>query len=192
MVGAVCALAGLAPLECGLLGCVVGPGSFTGVRIGVAATQAFALAAGCSVVRLDALRLQALGTEQRARTVVSWRHSRGDLYYAACFGSLAEATPAVAPGKRAAADGQTALLDGAAGYLAWRALALPDDACHCGDVPPWLPAPPPPQILPLPDAAERCRHLLEQAVAGAGAGLAVAPEAALPIYLPEDSPWRPA
>jgi tRNA threonylcarbamoyladenosine biosynthesis protein TsaB len=190
MVQAVCAAADLIPTECELLGCVVGPGSFTGVRIGVAATQALALAAGCTVARLDALRLQALSTPQPERPVVSWRHSRGELYYAAWFAAGTAAAPAIA--QSAAGDGHTVLLDGAAGYLDWLALDDPNSAGHCGDVPPWLPADCLSRVLPETDASERCRHLLAQTIAGAEAGLAVSPEAALPIYLPEDSPWRPA
>lgn len=190
MVQAICASAGLAPTDCELLGCVVGPGSFTGVRIGVAAAQALAFAAGCAVARLDALRLQALCTPLPERPVVSWRHSRGELYYGAWFAAAAAAAPAIA--ECAAGDGHTALLDGPGGYLEWQALDDPSRAGHCGDVPPWLPAESQARVLPEPDAPERCRQLLAQAIAGAEAGLAVSPEAALPIYLPEDSPWRPA
>jgi tRNA threonylcarbamoyladenosine biosynthesis protein TsaB len=54
-----CRLAGWPPREVDLVGVVVGPGSFTGLRVGVTAAKVLAWASGCSLVGVSAFDLLA-------------------------------------------------------------------------------------------------------------------------------------
>ncbi len=54
-----CHLAGWQPREADLVGVVVGPGSFTGLRVGVTAAKVLAWASGCSLVGISAFDLLA-------------------------------------------------------------------------------------------------------------------------------------
>ncbi|MCA8931293.1 MAG: tRNA (adenosine(37)-N6)-threonylcarbamoyltransferase complex dimerization subunit type 1 TsaB, partial [Rhodospirillaceae bacterium] len=70
-VQAVLAAAGLAPIDISLFGATVGPGSFTGVRIGLAALAGLALGAGRPMVGITRFALYAAclpdpGSETRA------------------------------------------------------------------------------------------------------------------------------
>ena len=53
--------AGVSMAEVELVACVAGPGSFTGVRIGVCAARGFALALGIPVARINALEALSAG-----------------------------------------------------------------------------------------------------------------------------------
>lgn len=82
--GAVSA-AGLAPGQIDLLACVAGPGSFTGVRIGVCAVKAMAQALGKPCAALDALEVLAAGQYGFEGTICPMLDARRGQVYAAAF-----------------------------------------------------------------------------------------------------------
>lgn len=59
MIGEVLSLSGLALADIDLIGVTVGPGTFTGTRIGIAAAKGLALAAGIRLVGLSSLAVMA-------------------------------------------------------------------------------------------------------------------------------------
>lgn len=68
-----------------LLAAVVGPGSFTGVRIGVAAVQGMARALNRPCVAVNALEALALGVQGGPRVVCPIRDARVQQVYGAAF-----------------------------------------------------------------------------------------------------------
>ena len=77
--------AGLAPGEIDVFACVVGPGSFTGVRIGACAVRAMAHAAGKKCAAVDALEALAHGAFGFGGVVCPMLDARRDQVYAAAF-----------------------------------------------------------------------------------------------------------
>lgn len=78
-------MAGLAPAQVDLFACVAGPGSFTGVRIGVCAVQALAEATGKKCVALDALHVLAEAHSDFDGTLCPILDARRGQVYAAAF-----------------------------------------------------------------------------------------------------------
>lgn len=77
--------AGIAPRDLGLVAVDVGPGSFTGVRVGVSAARMLAMAVGCPVtpiVSLDVLAENAEDLEDFVCPVLDarWEHVYGAAY----------------------------------------------------------------------------------------------------------------
>jgi len=71
----------LADLDCIAVGC--GPGSFTGLRVGVAAAQSLAFGAGLPVCRLSSLAVIAFGAGRRAgvgRVAAAFDARMGEVY----------------------------------------------------------------------------------------------------------------
>ncbi len=85
MIDGAMAAAGIAPRELDLLACVAGPGSFTGVRIGVCAVKAMAQALDKPCVALDALEVLAAGQFGFEGTVCPILDARRGQVYAAAF-----------------------------------------------------------------------------------------------------------
>ena len=77
--------AGLTPGEIDLFACVVGPGSFTGVRIGACAVRGMAHAAGKTCAPVDALEAIAHGAWGFGGVVCPMLDARRDQVYAAAF-----------------------------------------------------------------------------------------------------------
>ena len=80
--------AALRPPELGLIAVGLGPGSFTGLRVGLAAAKGLAFAVGCPLVGLDSLEAIARGAPssyERVRVAVD---SRRDELFAADFGRV--------------------------------------------------------------------------------------------------------
>ena len=99
MVRAAVAAAGLTFAEFDLIGVTVGPGAFTGIRIGLATARGLALAADVPVAGVTSLAALAGGTPDRApgqRVLALIDTKRGDLY-AQLFApdGAAEGEPAV-------------------------------------------------------------------------------------------------
>lgn len=79
--------AGLGIRDVGLFACAVGPGSFTGLRIGVGMIKAFAHASGkpaLGVMTLDALARNLAGTDETVCPLIDAR--RGEVYTATYLG----------------------------------------------------------------------------------------------------------
>jgi tRNA threonylcarbamoyladenosine biosynthesis protein TsaB len=68
LVQKLCAEAGIKLSDVDLIGATVGPGSFTGVRTGIAAAKGFALAAGCPAIGVSSLDAVALGAKDHAES----------------------------------------------------------------------------------------------------------------------------
>jgi len=64
------------------LGAVVGPGSFTGIRVGVATINAFCFALGKKAVEISAFELAKFGTAGDVLSLVDARHNN---YYTALY-----------------------------------------------------------------------------------------------------------
>lgn len=75
--------AGLESRRIGAIAVGLGPGSFTGLRIGITAAKVLAYATGCPLYALDSLELRALGAlEGAARVVVLTDAQRGEVVVA--------------------------------------------------------------------------------------------------------------
>lgn len=66
-------------IEC--IACGVGPGSFTGVRIGMSAAKALAWSAGKRMIAVRSLDMLALGAEDDGRPIVTVMDAKRDLVY---------------------------------------------------------------------------------------------------------------
>lgn len=78
--------AGWKPQDVDVFGCGIGPGSFTAVRIGMAAVKALAWSAGKPVVGVNSLELIAANVAAAsARTVISVVDAKRSLVYAAAY-----------------------------------------------------------------------------------------------------------
>lgn len=85
LVGNILQNAGFTLKEVDALATSVGPGSFTGVRIGISAIKGLAFAEDKPVFGISALQLAALGSGVPNGTVLALTDARGGRYYAAFF-----------------------------------------------------------------------------------------------------------
>ena len=93
---------GLALGDVGRIAAASGPGSFTGIRVGLTAAKALAEATGCQVVGISTLRAVAsFGTSGRRAAVIDAR--RGEVY-AGLYGADLEALAAERVGPLAALE----------------------------------------------------------------------------------------
>lgn len=168
MIVAVLGEAGCAARDLDAIGVTVGPGAFTGLRIGLSAARGMALAVGVpalGVTSLEALAHGATPEERAGRTVLAAIDTkRGDLYVQAFDESLAPITgPSVAsPEAALAAAGDSVLVvgDGVIGGCARGAAdPWPDArvvaALAAGRLPDRGAGPPPPRALYLREPEAR-------------------------------------
>ncbi len=103
---------------------IVGPGAFTGVRIGVAFARAFGLALGLPVLGINALDALALTTKRHPRSAGVCNIGRGELAWRFCKDGALQGTYETGPVERALSDlsafgaGQPVHLAGSAASLA--------------------------------------------------------------------------
>lgn len=72
---------GFGVLECTRLAVTVGPGTFTGLRVGLAAARGFALAAEKPLIGITSLQAIARGAETEGPVAVILDARRGDVYF---------------------------------------------------------------------------------------------------------------
>jgi tRNA threonylcarbamoyladenosine biosynthesis protein TsaB len=77
--------AGISPKDLNLVSCSAGPGSFTGLRIGMATAKGIARGAGCPLKAVPTLPLLASGREHWPGIVVPLMDARKKRVYAAAF-----------------------------------------------------------------------------------------------------------
>lgn len=75
----------LRPRDLELVVCSRGPGSFTGLRIGMATAKGIAQGAQCPLVSVPTLDALAYGLEHMDRVIVPVVDARKQRYYAACY-----------------------------------------------------------------------------------------------------------
>lgn len=85
MIDAACQAAGLTIADMDRIACVVGPGSFTGVRIGVSTVKGLAHAHGTPCVAVDALEAMAAGAGEFAGVICPIQDARAGQVYGAAF-----------------------------------------------------------------------------------------------------------
>ena len=77
--------AGLTLNDMHRIACVTGPGSFTGVRIGVSTAKGLSHGSGIPCVALDALEALAYGAAYLSGIICAMQDARAGQVYAACF-----------------------------------------------------------------------------------------------------------
>jgi tRNA threonylcarbamoyladenosine biosynthesis protein TsaB len=111
LVEAVLAAAGASWDEVERIAVGVGPGGFTGLRLGVATARALAQARGCALVGVSSLEALAMGARDDAPVVAAIDARRGEVFAAAYpgFGPAAlkpaELAARIAPGSLTVGDG---------------------------------------------------------------------------------------
>ncbi len=181
MVEAVRAQAGLAYDQLDRLAVTVGPGTFTGLRIGLAAARGLSLATGLPLAGVTTLEAVAAEAEQRladAAPILAVLDARRGQVYAQAFGPglVALSAPAVLAPEAAAelVPGAHAAVVGTGAKLV-RARLAPASALHFPDLP------------QLPDAA------VVAAIAAGEGRIADVGAPPVPLYLrpPDAKPRRP-
>ncbi|HXG54763.1 MAG TPA: tRNA (adenosine(37)-N6)-threonylcarbamoyltransferase complex dimerization subunit type 1 TsaB [Vicinamibacterales bacterium] len=82
---AACASAGVALAEIDLFAVATGPGSFTGLRVGIAAIQGLAFATGRSVVPVSTLEAIAVAARSGGCSIAAWMDAQRSQVYAQRF-----------------------------------------------------------------------------------------------------------
>jgi len=168
--------AGLAAKELRLVVAGTGPGSFTGMRVGVGAARSLAYAAGCPVVGVPSYDALAAGAPAAAPTVAAVRAARREEVYFALYGKPG-------PGGR-----RPALVPPCRRSLAEAAAALPEECLVLGEFREPLAAAAKARGVRAGSAAEsviRASHLARLGLAAFLRDGAPDPATVLPLYLQE-------
>jgi len=180
MLDSLFAQADLQPTDVALVAFGCGPGSFTGVRIAAAVTQAIAFASGAMVLPVASSRVLALTACWQQPSLSRWVcciHSRGEAYYLAAY--AAEQNNRV----DLACLQPDELVDSPPAWL-----RAEMGASLIGTMPRWLPASIEPAISEnLQPSAEA---MVEWARRAHQRGESLPAAQALPTYVAGDSPWR--
>lgn len=172
-VSALLARAGLAPRDLAALAVDVGPGSFTGVRVGGTAAKSLALALGCPVVAVDSLTALARSAPPQ-RAVLAVRDAGRGTLYAGAFEARAQGGAPCGPPER---------LPGAALHERHPdAVLVGEDAVRLAALH-RLPHP------AVPGAADAAR-VLAVAAERLHAGATTPPDSLVPLYLQASAPER--
>lgn len=153
------------------IGVTVGPGSFTGLRVGLAFAQGLGEALACPVVGVSTLDALAVGTGERRPTAAVIDARRGQVYARFWRDGIPQAAPAalsVDAAREAVIDlGPGAILVGSGAPLLWDAVSEVEVLVPEGPAPEaigWLTllsnpesAPPRPLYLRAPDATPPTR-----------------------------------
>ena len=171
--------ANLRPAQTDLLAFGCGPGSFTGVRIAAAATQAIALVAEAPVVAVPSTLAMAITAADRhgQHTLLCSVKSRGQAYYLAVYETASSAVDVrqIQPDQ---------LWDATPSWL----VGLEDRAIGIGVRPDWLA----PDMVSVwdDDVSPRAAALIPWVIEQHHRGLSRPAEWALPRYVEGDSPWK--
>lgn len=93
-VAAVCASAGVTLDQVDLFAVAAGPGSFTGLRVGIASIQGLAYATGRKVVPVSTLEaVAAASLDDRGRPVAAWMDAQRAQVFAQLYEPVGEGTP---------------------------------------------------------------------------------------------------
>ena len=112
----VCRAAGIAIADVDLFAVAAGPGSFTGLRVGIATVQGLAMARGRRVVPVSTLEAIAASAPGGARRIAAWMDAQRGEVFAQVFerdGVPRPATDAISAIAPAAIDLQRSALEGA-------------------------------------------------------------------------------
>lgn len=110
------------------IGVGVGPGSFTGLRIGVALAQGIALGLNCPVVGVSSLQAMAFAAPRSDLPTAAVLDARRNEYFVALYSSAGDEL--VGPRTVSQVDAEQALAELAGG--AWRVVGLPATAWSNG------------------------------------------------------------
>ena len=175
----------LAPTDVQLIAFGCGPGSFTGVRIAAAVTQAVALASQALVVPVASSRVWALSARQQQSHFSRWIcciPSRGDAYYLAAYG-LDKDAPA-----QLSCLHTDELVDSPPNWLVSQMVGEEMTTAVIGSAPGWLPESV--KSAFVEDVQPSAEAMVEWARQAHRHGHSVPAEQALPTYVAGDSPWR--
>jgi tRNA threonylcarbamoyl adenosine modification protein YeaZ len=75
----------LATLDIDVFGCVIGPGSFTGIRVGISTIKGLAFADGKPIVAVNSNELIAYNVSDRPKKFLTAIDALRGCYYVACF-----------------------------------------------------------------------------------------------------------
>ncbi|MCP5182815.1 MAG: tRNA (adenosine(37)-N6)-threonylcarbamoyltransferase complex dimerization subunit type 1 TsaB [Pseudomonadales bacterium] len=175
MIDGLCARAGILPRALERVAYVNGPGSFTGVRLAVAAVQGILVATGARALGVSTSRLLAAhAAATPVRSVVTMVHSRANSWYLAGYERVSPAAAFERVHDDTLVD---ALPDWCVGY----------DAC-IGGLPAWWHG----EAIAIEPDPQPGLTLLRLAAADMGSAAWSDVAGVLPVYVDGDHPWVPS